>query len=213
VNNFSSGDVTKQSENSGFFGRPFIKPSFQILILPLKPRGIERPEGRDKACSIVTRSKSPCYVLEGPCALGSWRMRQKVRLPSNRNSRNRGLYSLHFLELNPHRQPQPRLLIPLFALRLHPALKLRFPKSVSNFKQSAIVVGNSTFSPCRSFISSRVRGLVEISRIQRIWQRRDHFLLIGLESQESINCAPALRQAAVHTIGELARSLLMSWVS
>ena len=88
MNNFSSGDVTNRQKNPGFFGRPFTKPSFQILILPLKPRGIERPEDRDKACSITTRSKSPCYVLGGPCALGAWRMRQKVRRPSNRNSRN-----------------------------------------------------------------------------------------------------------------------------
>ena|ERR1700722_3965780 len=50
--------------NPGFFGL-FTKPSFRILVLPLKPRSIERPEGCDKAYSIATRSSLLCHVLAG----------------------------------------------------------------------------------------------------------------------------------------------------
>jgi hypothetical protein len=55
--------------------------------------------------------------------------------------------------------------------------------------QQSAIVGNSTFLSLSLIISSRIRGLVEISRIHRIWQRRDHFLLIGAREPRSTNCA------------------------
>jgi hypothetical protein len=80
LHNFSSGDVTNSVRNRGFFERPFTKPSLQILVLPLKPRSIERPEDRDEACSISNSQQFSLSCLRRPCALGPWRIYGDLRV-------------------------------------------------------------------------------------------------------------------------------------
>jgi hypothetical protein len=97
-------------------------------------------------------------------------------------------YSLHFLEPNLHRQPQPRFLIPLFAPCLHPVLILRFPKSVSNCNNRRLLLGTTPFLPVAHYLFANPGACRNLSNTPDLAARRS-FPSDRAGESRSTNCA------------------------